>query len=199
MWGGHWLNRTHRDFVCVFVCLTGCLNSCVKRTRVSFLVCGGRHLFTASMKMPRTCFPSVDVFVCKAFHIYFQCDVDFVDSCGVGWIMYVNGAQSLGVCQAAAISTMAHTGWKWYLIHFLQHSSQITTRVRLSVGSNVCAFLSVFSQVYRCARIRSFHQYTHTSNQIDESIRLKSLHINTLVNPIELDLNEISIRLKGMV
>lgn len=78
VWGGHWLNRTHRDFVCVFVCLTVCLNSCVKRTRVSFLVCGGRHLFTASMKMSRTCEQAClfsfcwCVYLYKAFHIYFQ-------------------------------------------------------------------------------------------------------------------------------
>jgi len=32
--------------------------------------------------------------------------------------------------------------------------------------------------------------------QIDESIRLKRLHVNTLINPIEVDANKISIRSK---
>ena len=38
-----------------------------------------------------------------------------------------------------------------------------------------------------------------TYNRIDGSIGLKNLHVNTLIDPIELDPNEISVGLKGVV
>jgi len=41
--------------------------------------------------------------------------------------------------------------------------------------------------------------YMDPYNQIDGSIRLKNFHVNTLIDPIELDLTGISIGLKGVV
>lgn len=152
VWGGRWLNRTHRHFcACLFVHLWACLNSCVKWTSVSFLVCvcgwwkTPVYSIYGAMKVCSTCeqaCPSVFLpscwCVCLGFFRFISSLV-WILLIPVGLVDCVNnvckpvyaGAQSLGVCQA-----MVHTGHVqgesgiWYT---LSKPLNINTHVRLRV------------------------------------------------------------------